>query len=228
MAKEEMKPPPGLDEYRRSGGGRPRQSAAGRTMESPVLRGHRHADRRATARGSTREPRSAGRPWSGCLPPSSSARAAAIFSSRRWRSAESRVDDAPFVAVELDIDDDAGRAPAALPHQCGRLGRLRSGPRSALRSRRRTGGLATLCPCSRATSGRRSTRALYYDLVDLGEEREVDGTRDVRRGFGRRILCYGPCRAFEGHASDECCAGSHRRGHERREFLRTGAAAAFA
>ena len=32
------------------------------------------------------------------------------------------------------------------------------------------------------------TRALFYDLVELGEERDVDGKRDVRRRLGRRVL----------------------------------------
>ena len=42
------------------------------------------------------------------------------------------------------------------------------------------------------------TRALFYDLVELGEEREVDGRANVRRGFGRRVLRDGAGRQLEG------------------------------
>ena len=45
------------------------------------------------------------------------------------------VDDAPFLAVELKVEEaDDGAAAIALPHQCGRLGCLRTRPRAALRA----------------------------------------------------------------------------------------------
>ena len=44
------------------------------------------------------------------------------------------------------------------------------------------------------------TRALFYDLVELGEEREVDGRAHVRRRVGRRILRHGAGRQLEGFA----------------------------
>ena len=47
------------------------------------------------------------------------------------------------------------------------------------------------------------TRALYYDLVDMGEERVVDGRPDVRRRIGRRVFCDGGCGAGEGRALNE-------------------------
>ena len=54
------------------------------------------------------------------------------------------------------------------------------------------------------------TRALYYDLVDMGEERMVDGQPNVRGRVGRRVLCDGGCGAGEGarfeRADGEGCA----------------------
>ena len=47
------------------------------------------------------------------------------------------------------------------------------------------------------------TRALYYDLVDMGEERVVDGQSDVRNRIRRRILCDGGREAGEGRALNE-------------------------
>ena len=47
------------------------------------------------------------------------------------------------------------------------------------------------------------TRALYYDLVDMGEERVVDGRADVRGRFVGRVLRDGGCRAGEGRALNE-------------------------
>ena len=44
------------------------------------------------------------------------------------------VDDAPFLAVEMKVEDGADGPRAALPHQCRRLGRLRAGSRAALRA----------------------------------------------------------------------------------------------
>ena len=45
------------------------------------------------------------------------------------------VDDAPFLAVELKVEEaSGGPRRAALPHQCRRLGRLRPGPCAALRA----------------------------------------------------------------------------------------------
>ena len=44
------------------------------------------------------------------------------------------VDDAPFLAVEMKIEDGAEGRVLQLPHQCRRLGRLRAGARAALRA----------------------------------------------------------------------------------------------
>ena len=47
------------------------------------------------------------------------------------------------------------------------------------------------------------TRALYYDLVDIGEERVVDGQPMFGVEFRRRVLCDGGCEAGEGRGLNE-------------------------
>jgi hypothetical protein len=84
-----------------------------------------------------------------------------------------RVDDAPFLAVEMLEEDDRG----------GRLLRFRTNVDdwvacdSAHRlrfERSRDGGLTPYLHV-RADLWAKVTRALYYDLVDMGEERMIDG-----------------------------------------------------
>lgn len=89
------------------------------------------------------------------------------------------VDDAPFLAVEMQAEDRAGR----------RLLRFRTnvddwvecGPEHALRFEPEagTGGLKPYLHVRRDLWAK-LTRPLFYDLVALGEEGEVDG----RRMFG--------------------------------------------
>lgn len=83
-----------------------------------------------------------------------------------------RVDDAPFLAVEMIVEHGAG----------GRLLRFRTnvddwvncGPSHGLRFKAaRDGGLTPYLHV-RADLWAKVTRALYYDLVDMGEERMVD------------------------------------------------------
>jgi hypothetical protein len=85
------------------------------------------------------------------------------------------VDDAPFLAVELVVGDGA----------CGQTLRFRTnvdewveaGPGHGLRfdEDAENGGLKPYLHV-RADLWAKVTRALFYDLVNLGEEREVDGT----------------------------------------------------
>jgi hypothetical protein len=85
------------------------------------------------------------------------------------------VDDAPFMAVALRIDDSAaGRALHFRTNvddwvACGPDHPLRFEPEAA------TGGLKPYLHVRRDLWAK-VTRALFYDLVDLGEEREVAGT----------------------------------------------------
>ena len=62
-----------------------------------------------------------------------------------------------------------------LPHQCRRLGR-RAGPvtRCVSNLQSETGGLKPYLHVRRDLWAK-VTRALFYDLVELGEERDVDG-----------------------------------------------------
>jgi hypothetical protein len=84
-----------------------------------------------------------------------------------------RVDDAPFMAVEMRIENDTR----------GRLLRFRTNvddwvacePGHALRFERAEDGGLTPYLHVRADLWAKVTRALYYDLVDMGEERMIDG-----------------------------------------------------
>jgi hypothetical protein len=85
------------------------------------------------------------------------------------------VDDAPFLAVEMSASDD----------EVGRVLRFRTnvddwitaGPDHALRfeTQPETGGLKPYLHVRRDLWAK-VTRALFYDLVALGEERDVQGT----------------------------------------------------
>jgi len=85
------------------------------------------------------------------------------------------VDDAPFMAVELQIDDSAtGRQLCFRTNvdewvACGPDHPLRFEPDAA------TGGLKPYLHVRRDLWAK-MTRAVFYDLVDLGEAREVGGT----------------------------------------------------
>jgi hypothetical protein len=85
------------------------------------------------------------------------------------------VDDAPFVAVELRIDDNAAQRQLHFRTNvddwvaCGPDHPLRFEPEAA------TGGLKPYLHIRRDLWAKVS-RAVFYDLVDLGEVREVAGT----------------------------------------------------
>ena len=85
------------------------------------------------------------------------------------------VDDAPFMAVELRIDADAGGRGLHFRTNvddwvvCGPDHPLRFRPEAA------TGGLKPYLHIRRDLWAK-VTRALFYDLVDLGEARDIDGT----------------------------------------------------
>jgi uncharacterized protein len=86
------------------------------------------------------------------------------------------VDDAPFLAVEMQVEESEG----------GRTLRFRTnvddwvvcGPGHALRftPEPHSGGLKPYLHVRRDLWAK-VTRALFYDLVELGEERETDGVR---------------------------------------------------
>jgi hypothetical protein len=86
------------------------------------------------------------------------------------------VDDAPFLAVEMRIDDGAGRR--TLNFRTNVDDWVACGPGHALRfePEQDTGGLK---PYLHVRNGlwAKVTRALFYDLVELGEERDLEGQR---------------------------------------------------
>jgi len=85
------------------------------------------------------------------------------------------VDDAPFIAVELRIDE--GAAGRQLCFRTNVEDWVDCGPGHALRfePEAETGGLKPYLHV-RCDLWAKVTRALFYDLVDLGEVREVAGT----------------------------------------------------
>jgi hypothetical protein len=88
------------------------------------------------------------------------------------------VDDAPFLAVELEVERH-GRGKAQVLHFRTNVDdRVACGPEHALRfePEPRTGGLKPYLHV-RNNLWAKVTRALFYDLVDLGEERDIAGKR---------------------------------------------------
>ena len=109
-----------------------------------------------------------------------------------------RVDDAPFLAVEMLKEERRSGPAAAVPDQCRRLGGLRC--RARLRFKAAADGGLTPYLHVRADLWAKVTRAIYYDLVDIGEERVVDGHPMFGIASGGDIFCDGRCGAGEGRA----------------------------
>jgi hypothetical protein len=88
------------------------------------------------------------------------------------------VDDAPFLAVELKVEDGPEPAARRLHFRTNVDDWVTCGPGHALRFEREadTDGLKPYLHVRRDLWAK-VTRALFYDLVELGEERDVDGTR---------------------------------------------------
>jgi len=86
-----------------------------------------------------------------------------------------RVDDAPFLAVELKVEK--GPSGQVLNFRTNVDDWVVCGPRHALRFdlEASTGGLKPYLHVRRGLWAK-VTRTLFFDLVDLGEEREIDGT----------------------------------------------------
>jgi hypothetical protein len=90
------------------------------------------------------------------------------------------VDDAPFLAVELEVEqgDRQSNRQQVLRFRTNVDDWVACGPEHALRFEREldTGGLK---PYLHVRSGlwAKVTRALFYDLVELGEERDIGGER---------------------------------------------------
>jgi len=84
------------------------------------------------------------------------------------------VDDAPFLAVELNVEN--GAAGRVLHFRTNVDDWVACGPQHALRFEPEagTGGLKPYLHVRRDLWAK-GTRALFFDLVEIGEEREVDG-----------------------------------------------------
>jgi hypothetical protein len=86
------------------------------------------------------------------------------------------VEDAPFLAVELEVE--RGERGQVLNFRTNVDDWVACGPGHALRfePKTETGGLKPYLHVRRDLWAK-VTRALFYDLVELGEERDVDGER---------------------------------------------------
>jgi uncharacterized protein len=114
------------------------------------------------------------------------------------------VDEAPFLAVELAIEQPD---PAAAPTSGGRLLCFRTnvddwvtaGPDHPLRFEPEpgTGGLKPFLHVRRDLWAK-VTRALFYDLVELGEEREIDGARMFGVASGSTFFAMAPADSIAG------------------------------
>jgi hypothetical protein len=101
------------------------------------------------------------------------------------------VDDAPFLAVELEVE--AAAAGRVLHFRtnvddwvaCGPEHRLRFDPEPG------TGGLKPYLHV-RADLWAKVTRALFFDLVELGEERDIDGVRMFGVASGGEFFIMAP------------------------------------
>ena len=115
------------------------------------------------------------------------------------------VDEAPFLAVELKLEDvDVAAAPAANGNRvlrfrtnvddwvtCGTDNPLRFEPEPE------TGGLKPFLHVRRDLWAK-VTRALFYDLVELGEERDVAGERMFGVASGPAFFVMAPADSIAG------------------------------
>jgi hypothetical protein len=114
------------------------------------------------------------------------------------------VDEAPFMAVELAVEQ---ADVAAVQPSAGRLLRFRTnvddwvtaGRDHPLRfePEQATGGLKPFLHVRRDLWAK-VTRALFYDLVELGEERDVDGTRMFGVASGLEFFAMAPADSIAG------------------------------
>ena len=104
------------------------------------------------------------------------------------------VDDVPFLAVELKVEDgDRADRPRRLAFRTNVDDWVACGPGHALRfePERDTGGLRPYLHVRRELWAK-VTRPLFYDLVELGEERCVDGVRMFGVASGGEFFAMAP------------------------------------
>jgi hypothetical protein len=102
-----------------------------------------------------------------------------------------RVDDAPFLAVEMKVEE--GPAGRALHFRSNVEDWVACGPGHALRfePEPNSGGLKPYLHVRRDLWAK-VTRTLFFDLVELGEEREVDGRRMFGVASGDEFFVMAP------------------------------------
>lgn len=109
------------------------------------------------------------------------------------------VDDAPFMAVEMQVDESpAGRV---LHFRTNVDDWVACGPDHALRFEPEpgTGGLKPYLHV-RSDLWAKVTRALFYDLVELGEERDVAGERMFGIASGGEFFIMAPAESLKDYS----------------------------
>jgi uncharacterized protein len=109
------------------------------------------------------------------------------------------VDDAPFLAVELKVEH--GERGQVLVFRTNVDDWVACGPDHALRfePEPETGGLKPYLHVRRDLWAK-VTRALFYDLVELGEERDIDGERMFGVVSGEEFFVMAPAASLQDFA----------------------------
>jgi uncharacterized protein len=110
------------------------------------------------------------------------------------------VDEAPFLAVELAVEKvDAAAAGRRLHFRTNVDDWVTAGPDNALRFEPEiaSGGLKPFLHVRRNLWAK-VTRALFYDLVELGEERDIDGVRMFGVASGSAFFAMAPADSIAG------------------------------
>jgi uncharacterized protein len=107
------------------------------------------------------------------------------------------VDEAPFLAVELAVEHDAGEQ--SLRFRTNVDDWVTAGPDNPLRfdPEPATAGLKPFLHVRRNLWAK-VTRALFYDLVELGEERDVAGVRMFGVASGPEFFAMAPADSIAG------------------------------
>lgn len=108
------------------------------------------------------------------------------------------VDDAPFLAVELKVEEGAQPGSRRLRFRTNVDDWVVCGPDHALRFEPEpdTGGLKPYLHVRRDLWAK-VTRALFYDLVELGEERDVNGMRMFGVASGGEFYAMAPAETLQ-------------------------------
>ena len=167
-----------------------RRAAACRRSRSgiPPIAATSTSASRATAPGSIRARRSAARNWCGCSRPSCGKTPTAYVLVTPAEKMRIMVEDAPFMAVLMDVAGEGRDQKLTLHHQCRRRDRGRARTiRSASRPIRVTRRAGALCPCAPGAGGAHRARRVLPARRSgrAGRGRACGHARRVER---RRVL----------------------------------------